>query len=120
LLSPGTNVKFVRPYLRFDLENAVKLLVGERKEQFEFERAIRLMEFQTWIYWPGANTNLPHIAGLMAAVLLLENIEDDIYFEEAALTHSVTDPDQQLSVNVDDKSNATLYRISAPDIQGGA
>jgi hypothetical protein len=67
-------VKFVRPYLRYDLENAVELLVGERKEQFEFERAIRLMEFQTWIYWPGRNMNLPHIAGLMAAVLLLENI----------------------------------------------
>jgi hypothetical protein len=111
LLSPGTNVKFVRPYLRFDLENAVKLLVGERKEQFEFERAIRLMEFQTWIYWPGANTNLPHIAGLMAAVLLLENIEDDIYVEEAALAHSLTDPDEQFSVDLNDKPNATLGRI---------
>jgi hypothetical protein len=112
LLSPGSNVKFVRPYLRYDLESAVELLVGERKEQFEFERAIRLMEFQTWIYWPGTNPNLPHIAGLMAAVLLLENIEDDIYFEEAALAQSLTDPDKPLSVDLSYKPDATLGRIN--------
>jgi hypothetical protein len=113
LLSPGTNVKFVRPYLRYDLESAVELLVGERKEQFEFERAIRLMEFQTWIYWPEMNTNMPNIAGLMAAVLLLENIEDDIYFEEAPLAQQFKDPDEQPFIDFNDKPNATLGRINA-------
>lgn len=106
-------MKFVRPYLPFDLESAVELLVGERNEQFEFERAIRLMEFQTWIYWPGTNTKMPKIAGLMAAVLLLENIEDDIYFDEAGLEQSLKDPDRQPSIDFDDKPNATLGRISA-------
>jgi hypothetical protein len=100
-------VKHGLPYFFPVLKSAVELLVGEREEQFEFERAIRLMEFQTWIYWPGLDTNMPNIAGLMAAVLLLENIEDDIFCGEAA------DPDNPHLINLTDKPNATLGRISA-------
>jgi hypothetical protein len=106
-------VKYVSPYFPDDLKSTVELLVGEREEQFEFERAIRLMEFQTWIYWPGMDTNMPNIAGLMAAVLLLENIEDDIFAEESELAQRMANPDEPPSLNLTDKPNATLGRISA-------
>jgi hypothetical protein len=107
------NVKYVFPYFPDVLKSTVELLVGGREEQFEFERAIRLMEFQTWIYWPGSGTNMPNIAGLMAAVLLLENIEDDIFAEESEYAQRMADPDNPPSVNLTDKPNATLGRISA-------
>jgi hypothetical protein len=96
------------PYLAWQQRRAVALLSGERNEEFEFERAISLLEFQTWIYSPG--TNLANIAGLMAAVLILENIEDDIYADEPKLP--LADPDEPTSINLNDKPDATLHRIS--------
>jgi hypothetical protein len=106
-------MKYVFPYFFDVLRSTVELLVGEREEQFEFERAIRLMEFQTWIYWPGIDTNMPNIAGLMAAVLLLENIEDDIFADEADFAQRTADPDNPHLINLTDKPNATLGRITA-------
>jgi hypothetical protein len=105
-------MRFVPPCFRDDLERAVELLVGERNERFEFERAIRLLEFQTWIYWPGMDTNMPNIAGLMAAALILENIEDDIYADEAELAQRTADPDTPPSITLNDKPTATLGRIN--------
>jgi hypothetical protein len=78
-------VKYELPY-HLRLIHTVELLTGERNELFEFERAIRLLEFQTWIYWPQSNApqpEVPNSAGLMAAVFILEGIEDDIYGDEA-------------------------------------
>jgi hypothetical protein len=83
-------VKYVFPYFFDVLKSTIELLVGEREEQFEFEPAVRLMEFRTWIYSP--NTTMPNIAGLMAAVLLLENIEDDIFADESEFAQRTTDP----------------------------
>jgi hypothetical protein len=102
-------VKYVTPYIPWQLRHTVDLLIGEQNERFEFERAISLLEFQTWIYWP--ETTLPNIAGLMAAVLILENIEDDIYFQEADLAHREENPDEPTGVSLTDKPDATLHRI---------
>ena len=99
------------PYFHCVLQRTVELLIGEREEQFELERAIRLMEFRTWIYSP--DTNMPNIAGLMAAVLLLENVEDDIFFEESELAQRRSDPDAWPLIDLSDKPNATLGRVAA-------
>jgi hypothetical protein len=102
-------VKYVTPYIPWQLRHTVDLLIGEQNERFEFERAISLLEFQTWIYWP--ETTLPNIAGLMAAVFILENIEDDIYFDEADLAHREENPDEPRGVSLTNKPDATLHRI---------
>jgi hypothetical protein len=101
-------------------EDTIQLLIGEREERFKFERAIRLLEFRTWIYWP--LTNKHNTAGMMAAALLLENIEDDIFIDEAALAWDNAKPDDPWSsakpgkpvpmINLDDKPAPTLRRIS--------
>ncbi len=104
-------MKYVFPYFFDVLKSTIELLVGEREEQFEFEPAVRLMEFRTWIYSP--DTTMPNIAGLMAAVLLLENIEDDIFADESEFAQRTTDPDNPPSINLTDKPNAALGRISA-------
>jgi hypothetical protein len=49
----------------------------------------------------------------MAAVLILQNIEDDIYAEEAQLAQRTTDPDRWPFIDLGDKPNATLGRINA-------
>jgi hypothetical protein len=96
--------------IRLDLEDSVKLLTGERKERFEFERAIRLVEFQTWIYWP--RTDKPNSAGMVASALILEAIEDDIFCSEADAVQREADPDALVSVDLTNKPDATLSRIS--------
>jgi hypothetical protein len=104
-------VKYVFPYSFQDLRRTVELLIGERAERFEFERAIRLLEFQTWIYWPG--TKLANFAGLMAAALILENIEDDIFADETELAQRQADPGEPPFIDLTDKPSATLGRINS-------
>ena len=72
-------------FVPLDLNNKVKLLIGDRQERFELERAICLIEFQTWVYWP--RTQMFASAGTMAAVFILEGIEEDIYFDEASIAN---------------------------------
>jgi hypothetical protein len=108
-------VKYELPhYLR--LKDTVTLLTGEVDEHFEFERAISLFEFQTWIYWPQTNSpqpEEPNSAGLMAAVFILEEIEDDIYWDEADSAYREENYGEAHLVNLNDKPDATLYRINA-------
>jgi hypothetical protein len=96
--------------MRAILQDIVKLLVGEREPRFEFERVIRLFEFQTWILWPG--TNIPDGAGLIVAALLLEAIEEEIFIDESDKTQREVDPDSMPSVDLSTKPPATLHRIS--------
>jgi hypothetical protein len=67
--------------MRFRLNDVAALLTGEREELCdEYTRAIRLLQFQTWIYWP--RTNRPATAALMAAALILDKIEEDVWSDE--------------------------------------
>jgi hypothetical protein len=95
------------------LKDTAELLTGEREERFEFERAIRLLEFRTWIYWP--LTNKPSTAGMMAAAIILENIEEDIFCDESDTARREADPDPEFGslIDLDDKPNSTSSRINA-------
>jgi hypothetical protein len=93
------------------LNETVELLVGEWEESFKYERAIRLFEFQTWIYWPH-DDRATNTAGMMAAVFILEHIEEDIYWDVQA-----ADPDHIGFVNLRDKPDATLQRINVLSVR---
>jgi hypothetical protein len=69
--------------MQLNLQSAVQLLTGERRELFKFEKAITLLEFQTWIYWPF--TNKADSAGMIAATLILHKTEEDISYEHLDL-----------------------------------
>jgi hypothetical protein len=97
-------------YIPLNLQDSVKLLTGGREERFLFERAIRLFEFQTWIYWPG--TDKSYFAGMMASALILEAIEDDIFYSESAAIQSEADPGGRFNFDPTDKPDATLSRIN--------
>jgi hypothetical protein len=104
---------YEHPY-NFEVNRTVELLTGERNEDFEFEKAIRLLEFQTWIYWPQLTAPQPEAAnsaGLMAAVFILEQIEEDIYFDEASFASSQENYGESKGVILTDKPDATLNRI---------
>jgi hypothetical protein len=108
-------VKYDLPY-HLRLIHTVELLTGEQNELFKFERAIRLLEFQTWIYWPETDApqpQEPNSAGLMAAVFVLEGIEDDIYLGEADFASREDNYGEARLINLNDKPDATLYRINA-------
>jgi hypothetical protein len=92
------------------LSDTVELLVGERAEWFKFERAIRLFEFRSWVYWP-SDEGIRNRAGLLAAVLMLDQIEDDIFFEEDVAAQYLAYPDGDIGVDLNDKPDPTLYRI---------
>jgi hypothetical protein len=57
-----------------DLKDTISLLVGERKEHIVHERAIRLFQFQTWMYTPDNSLQTVKIAGRLASTLLLAQI----------------------------------------------
>ena len=60
----------------FDLEATLNCLISSKPEKFQFERAIRLFEFQTWIYC----SNDPHMvdaAGKLAAAAFLRKLEHE-------------------------------------------
>jgi hypothetical protein len=65
---------------RFDLSNVVRLLTGERDEYFEYERAIRLFQFQLWMLSLGNSWS--KLAVLTAATKLLDRILDDDFVDE--------------------------------------
>ena len=44
-LAPNSELKHV-------LEDAIELFLGNREEKFQYERAIRLFQFQAWVFMP--------------------------------------------------------------------
>jgi hypothetical protein len=72
--------RFTKGFSDKFLNDAAKLLVGNREEKFEYERAILLFQFRTWIFAPAEETI--RYAGLIAATKLLRTIETDWYLPE--------------------------------------
>lgn len=58
-----------------EMKDIISLLVGDRDEKFPYERAVRLCQFQTWIYCPNDSTEAPEEAGLLAATLILRYMD---------------------------------------------
>jgi hypothetical protein len=61
--------------MSFHLQDSVHLLLGLREEDYRYERAIRLYQFQTWIYFPNPNRKAVNAAGRLAAARYLEEIQ---------------------------------------------
>ncbi len=97
--------------ISFDFEETVRLLTNERDEAFEGERAIRLFQFRTWIFFPDTSKNdFVRHAGLIAAVKLLEQLEDDYFVDEEAERQN-RQSDEQHAINLNDRPPQTLKRI---------
>src|SRR5208282_5261265 len=99
-------------FMAFDLKDTIKLLAHERDERFEGERAICLFQFRTWIFFSDSEgAKYVHWAGLIAAVKLLEQMDDDHFVgEEGARLRSEA---EHRSVNLGDRPPQTLRRIDS-------
>jgi hypothetical protein len=84
--------------LKATLEDTTELLLGNREEKFQYERAIRLFQFQTWVFVPCFRTI--EWAGLIAAAKIARLIEIHEY-----LPHPNGEP------KFDDYPAITLERI---------
>jgi hypothetical protein len=61
----------------FDLDDCAELLLNEREEEFQYERFIRLFQFQTWIWYPGKKGIAARDAGRLAAAAALRKLEKE-------------------------------------------
>jgi hypothetical protein len=95
----------------FDLEDAVTLLVREREENFEGERAIRLFQFHTWIMFPDSPLYSTW-AGFLAAAKYLTRIEEEHFTDEESARFAREDRESTL-VNLRDMPPQTVNRILA-------
>jgi hypothetical protein len=66
--------------VQFDLDDTVGLLSGERHEEFPHERVIRLIQLQTWIWFP-EGPGMVENAERLAATAILNNLEQDKFRE---------------------------------------
>jgi hypothetical protein len=106
----GRHVIHDEGFLVFNLEGAVKLLAHQRDERFEGERAICLFQFQTWILFPDPDkAKYVHWAGLIAAVKLLEQMDDDHFIDEEGAR--LRSEGENGFVNLGDRPPQTLRRI---------
>ena len=60
----------------FDLEATLNCLISTEPEKFQYERAIRLFQFQTWIYFSN-DRDMVDAAGKLAAAAFLRKIEHE-------------------------------------------
>jgi len=97
--------------MAFDLKDTITLLAHERDERFEGERAICLFQFRTWIFFSDSEgAKYVHWAGLIAAVKLLEQMDDDHFIgEEDARLRS--EGESRPLVNLGDRPPQALRRI---------
>jgi hypothetical protein len=61
-----------------DLNDTIELLVSARLgrvELFPFERAVRLLQLQTWIYYPAPSEDMVRMAGRIVATKFLQTME---------------------------------------------
>src|ERR1035437_10507637 len=75
--------------LKSFISDAPRLLVGTREEKFKHERAIRMFQFQTWIFAPGEVAI--KYAGLIAATKILRKIEEDVFLPEECTSEELPD-----------------------------
>jgi hypothetical protein len=75
--------------LKFDLDDAVKLLMGKRDEKFPHERVIRLFQLQTWIWYPNSSKSAEHAAQL-AATTILRDLESEKFPSGRFLRSKIT------------------------------
>src|ERR1035437_4844732 len=75
--------------LKSFISDAPRLLVGTREEKFKYERAIRMFQFQTWIFAPGEVAI--KYAGLIAATKILRKIEEDVFLPEECTSEELPD-----------------------------
>jgi hypothetical protein len=94
----------------FDFEDAMKLFAQQREEAFEGERAIKLFQFRTWMLFSDTDeAKYVRWAGYIAAVKLLEQMDDDFFVgEEGARQRS---EGERVLIDLSDKPPQTLRRI---------
>ena len=101
----------------FWLDDAVELLVGERREWFKHERAIRLFQFHVWTltstHLPAATAGEFSLAGQMAAIKFLDYLEEEEYVEsEDSASRKFSTPFMERPlINLADKPEQTTKRI---------
>ena len=61
-----------------DVQDTLELLVSDPRKRvasFQFERAVRLFQFQTWIYYPSPSEDMVRMAGRIVAASFLRTME---------------------------------------------
>jgi hypothetical protein len=82
----------------FAVDDVVSLLMYQREEAFEGERAVRLFQFQTWILFPD-DTNYAKWAGLIAAAKVLDRLDDDIFIADEDARHRAEELNSIINLN---------------------
>ena len=62
--------------MSFELPNALQLLITNKPEAFHGERAIRLFQLRTWMYFSD-DYEMVESAGMMSAAAFLHNVEKE-------------------------------------------
>jgi hypothetical protein len=76
-LRPELDESFPEERAKAVLNDAVGVLLGNRDETFEYEKAVRLFQLQGWIFYP--TISAIRLAGLIAATKIARTIEEDEY-----------------------------------------
>src|SRR5436190_9339651 len=95
---PTEDISYPSEAPKWALNRAIDLLLGNREEKFEYERAIRLFQFQSWVFAPSMDAI--RCAGLIAATKIARHIEVDEFV-----------PIRNGLMNVNDVADITLDRI---------
>jgi hypothetical protein len=91
------------------LRDVIRLLIGDRPEQFPYERAISLFKFQVWILLP--DQEFVHLAALTAATKILERIQDDVFVEQQDPIERSKSPWLIPLIDLNDRPPLTADRI---------
>ncbi len=94
-----------------ELQDMVQLLTDQRPEQFPYERAIRLFQFQVWMLYP--DQKFTALAGLTAATKVLDYIADKGFGEEQELKQRSTYSWRAPFINLSDRPAQTLDIVSS-------
>jgi hypothetical protein len=94
-----------------NIKDAVCLLTGERRETFQYERAIKLFQFQVWILFP--RQSFFELAGLTAATKILEHILDEDFVEKEQFRQSDAPPWVSRGVFLNERPTESLNLVRA-------
>src|SRR5271165_1066493 len=105
---PTEMISFPREATKRALDSYIGVLLGNREEDFKYERAIRLFQFQSWIFAPGMDAI--RCAGLIAAAKIARNIEVDEFVPVRNGIMDLNDlPDITLDRIIDLRQKNPLY-----------